>query len=59
MTIDGWLRKKFYESNIDDIEAQMPKDKKSKRYKILKFIQKEFKRRINYAVALNKLERSR
>lgn len=52
----NWMKINYYEATIQDIEAQMPKNN-PRRKRILKFIIKEYKRRIKFFKDLDKLER--
>jgi len=46
-----------YEASIQDIKAQLPKHNKKEK-KIMQFIAQEYRRRINFFKALDKLEKS-
>ena len=45
-----------YEASIQDIEAQIPK-KECKKKRIMEFIKKEYKRRIEFFKQLDKIEK--
>ena len=52
----NWLKIRHYESSIQDIEAQTPKNNPRKKM-IMEFIKNEYKRRIKFHQGLDKLEK--
>lgn len=54
--IYNWLKIRHYESSIQDIEAQIPKNNLKKK-RIMEFIKKEYQRRIKFYKGLDKIEK--